>query len=111
MAKEDRNMVDDFDYEGIKFSISKKDYWKIEKQNNICINVFCYGDGLTYPVYVSDQKFHNSMDLLLISNENKSHYVYIKDFNKKKKIIMIKKIKIKDIFVNVVYSVLVVKKF
>ena len=84
MAKEDRNMVDDFDYEGIKFSISKKDYWKIEKQNNICINVFCYGDGLTYPVYVSDQKFHNSMDLLLISNENKSHYVYIKDFNKKK---------------------------
>ena len=37
---------------------------------------------MTYPVYVSDQKFENYMDLLLISNENKSHYVYIKDFNR-----------------------------
>ena len=44
--------------------------------------MFCYENGLTYPVYVSDQKFHNSMDLLLISDENKSHYVYIKDFNR-----------------------------
>ena len=34
---------------------------------------------MTYPIYVSDQKFENPMDLLLISNENKSHYVYIKD--------------------------------
>ena len=35
-----------------------------------------------FPVYVSDQKFKNFMDLLLISNENKSHYVYIKDINR-----------------------------
>ena len=44
--------------------------------------MFCCENELTYPVYVSGQKFHNSMDLLLISNENKSHYVYIKDFNR-----------------------------
>ena len=62
--------------------ISKKDYCKVERQNNICINLFCYESGLAYPVYVSDQMFHNSMDLLLISNEKKSHYVYIKDFDK-----------------------------
>ena len=37
---------------------------------------------MTYPVYVSDQKFENCVDLLLIADENKSHYVYIKDFNK-----------------------------
>ena len=37
---------------------------------------------MTYPVYVSVQKFGDSMDLLLISDENKSHYVYIKDFNR-----------------------------
>ena len=63
-------------------SVSKKDYYRIERQNNICINLFCYENGLTYPVYVSYQKFHNSMDLLLISDENKSDYVYIKDFNR-----------------------------
>ena len=75
-------MINDLEYKGIKFPVSKKDYCKVERQNNICIIVFCYENGLTYLVYVSDQKFHNSMDLLLISNENKSHYVYIKDFQR-----------------------------
>ena len=44
--------------------------------------MFCYENGLTYPIYVSDNKFSDRMDLLLIFNENKSHYVYIKDFNR-----------------------------
>ena len=75
-------MISDINYEGIEFPVSKKDYCKVEKQNNICINVFCYENGLTYSVYLSDQKFGDTMDLLLITNENKSHYVYIKDFNR-----------------------------
>ena len=82
ITKEDKNMIDDPDYEEIKSPVSEKDYCRIERQNNICINASCYENGLTYPVYVSDQKFHNSIDLLLISDENNSHYVYIKDFNK-----------------------------
>ena len=86
----------------------KKEYCKIEKQNNIWINVFCYENGLTYPVYLSDQKFRDSMDLLVKSDENKSHYMYIKDFNR----FMCNKtkIKIKNIFANIVYSVLVVDR-
>ena len=64
------------------FGVSKKDYFKIETQNNICIDVFCYKNGLTYPVYALDKKFGNSMDLLLIASENKSHYMYIKDFSR-----------------------------
>ena len=75
-------MINDLDYEGIKFPVSKKDYCRTERQNNISINVFYYENGLTYPIYVSDQKFRDCMDLLLISNENKSHYVYINDFNR-----------------------------
>ena len=75
ITKEDKNMTNDLNYEAIKFPVSEKDYCKIERQNNICINVFCHENGLTYPVYVSDQKFHNSMDLLLIYDNNKSHYV------------------------------------
>ena len=75
-------MINDLNYEGIKLPVSKKDYCRIERQNNICINVFCYENNLTYPVYVSDEKFENCMDLLLMSDENKSHYVYIKVFNK-----------------------------
>ena len=75
-------MINDFSYEGIEFPVSRKDYCKIERQNNICINVFCYGNGLNYPVYVSDQKFYDSMDLLLISDKNKFHCVYVKDFDR-----------------------------
>ena len=66
----------------LNFLSQKKDYCRIERQNNICINVFCYENNLAYPLYLSHQKFHNSMDLLLISDENKPHYVYIKDFNR-----------------------------
>ena len=33
-------MVDNLDYEDIEFPVSKKDFGKIEKKNNICINVF-----------------------------------------------------------------------
>ena len=109
ITKEDKEIVSKLNYQGIKFPVSRKDYCKVEKQNNICINVFCYKSKLTYPVYLSNQGFKYCIDLLLISNKNKSYYVYIKDFNR----FMFnktKKIKIKNIFVNVVYSVLVVKK-
>ena len=37
---------------------------------------------LTYPVYVSNEKFENCMDLLPITDENKTHCVYIKDFKR-----------------------------
>ena len=82
ITKKDQEMINKLDYEGIKCQILKKDYCEIERQNNICINVFCYETGLTYLIYVSNQKFKDSMDLLLTSNENKSHYAYIKDFNR-----------------------------
>ena len=62
-------MVNDLDYEDIKFPVSRKDFRKIEQENSICINVFCYENDLTFPVYVSDQKFKNSMHLLLISDK------------------------------------------
>ena len=85
----------------------EKDFSKIETKNNICINVFCYENKLTFSIYVSNQKFENSMDLLHIIHGDKSHYVYIKVltdlcFTKQK-------IKTKNTFAKVVYSVLVVK--
>ena len=37
---------------------------------------------MIFPIHISDQKFEDSMDLLLLIDNDKSHYVYIKDFNK-----------------------------
>ena len=61
--------------------MQEKDFEKIEVQNNICINVFGYENELVFTVYISDQTFKISIDLLLLINDNKSHYVYITDFN------------------------------
>ena len=71
--KKDKEFVNNLNYEGIDFPISKKDC-KIETQNKICINVSCYENKTTYPVYLSDQEFSDSIDLLLISNE------FVKEF-------------------------------
>ena len=54
ITRQDRELVNTLDYEGINFTVSKKDYCGIEMQNKICINVFCYDNKLTYPVYLLD---------------------------------------------------------
>ena len=106
IAKADKKMANDLDYEDVEFPVSKKYFSKIEKKNNIFINAFCYESGLVYPVSVSDQEFKNCMDLLLIGDGNKSHYVYIHDLCAIKQ-----SVKIKNTFADIVYNILVLKKF
>ena len=62
--------------------MQEKYFNKIEVKNNIYINLFGYENGLVFPVYVSDRKFEDSMDLLLLIDDDKSHYVYIKNFDR-----------------------------
>ena len=75
-------MVHDLDYEGNELLLTKRDSSRNEQKNNIWINVLCYENDLTYPVYVSNETFENCKDLLMIIEENRSHYVYIKYFNR-----------------------------
>ena len=51
--------------------MKEKDFSKIEVKNNICTNVFGYEDDLVLPIYVLDQKFEDSMDLLLLNDNDK----------------------------------------
>ena len=81
ILKNDRKSACNLNYDRIEFPVKEKDFKKIEVQNNICINMFGYENELVFPIYVSDQKFEDSMDLLLLINDDKSRYVYIKDFN------------------------------
>ena len=70
--------------------------------------MFGYENELVFPIYVSDKKFQDSMDLLLLTKDDKSHYVHIKDLNT----FMFHKTKNKNKkwFVKVVYNALVVKR-
>ena len=50
--------------------MQEKDFKKIEVKNNICVNVFSYEDVLVFPIYVSDQMFQDSRDLLLLIDDD-----------------------------------------
>ena len=67
---------------GIECPVQEKNFNKIEVKNNICINVFGHENRLIFPIYVSYQKFEDSIDLLLLIDNDKSHYVYIKHFDR-----------------------------
>ena len=82
ITRDDEKLANDLNYYRIEFPVLEKDFGQIEKKNNICINVYCYENKLVFPIYVSDQKSENSMDLLLIIDGNKSHHVFIKDFDR-----------------------------
>ena len=93
ITKKDKEMINKLNYEEIKFPVSKKN------KTIFALNMSCYESGLTYPIYVSSQKFKDCIDLLLISK-------ILTDLCAIKQTIMQT-----TIFVNVVYNVLVVKKF
>ena len=81
IKKSDKQYIQDLDYTGIEFPVTTKQYNKIEKQNEIRINVFGYENKQPYPIFVSKEKYNNQMNLLLITEDDKKHYVIIKDFN------------------------------
>ena len=79
--KVDKEMINELNYDGIDFPLSQKHYNKVEKQNNIRINVFGYEKGQPFPIHISKETFEDQMNLLLITEDEKKHYVLIKDFN------------------------------
>ena len=81
IKKEDKKMINELNYDGINFPLSPKHYNKVEKQNSIRINVFGYEDGQPFPIHISKETFEYQMNLLLITKDEKKHYVLIKDFN------------------------------
>ena len=81
ITKIDREIACNLNYDRIEFPVEEKGFKKIEMENNICTKVFCYENEMVFPIYASDQKFQNSMNLLLLIDGDISHYVYIKDFN------------------------------
>ena len=57
IKKEDKKMINELNYYGIKFPLSQKHYNKVEKQNSIRINVFGYEDGQPFPIHISKETF------------------------------------------------------
>ena len=81
IKKDDKKKVNELNYDGAEFPVSQRHHNEVEKQNSIRINVFGYEDGQPFPIKISKETFEDQMNLLLITKDEKKHYVLIKDFN------------------------------
>ena len=104
IKKEDKKMINELNYDGIDFPLSQKHYNKVERQNSIRINVFGYEDGQPFPIHISKETFEDQMNLLLITKDEKKHYVLIKDFNAFMYNLVNRNIKKESTFVCIVYN-------
>ena len=82
IKKFDKQYINKLDYSGIEFPVTTKRYNKIEKRNEININVFGYENKQPYPIFVSKETYDRELNLLLITENDNKHYVLIKDFNR-----------------------------
>ena len=73
-------LINEMNYDGIDFPLSQKRYNKVEKQNSIRINVFGFENREPFLIHISKETFEDQMNLLLITKDEKKHYVLIKDF-------------------------------
>jgi hypothetical protein len=78
-----KKVQDKYNYDGIEFPVSYDDIYKFEELNNICIYVYSIDDDkviLDKPGSL-DYLQTDIAYLLRIEDENKSHYVYIKNID------------------------------
>ena len=77
-----------FNWKNIKFPVNFKDIDIFERQNPYSVNVFSYDQYLCdkheyiYPIKINKNKDRKVIKLLLISDEEKQHYCWIKSMSR-----------------------------
>ena len=82
IKESDKIIAKQLNYDGIEFLVTVKPINKIGKQNDIRVNVFGYENKQKFPIHISKEKFEKTLNLLLIKEGDKEHYVPIKDFDR-----------------------------
>ena len=74
----------DLNMSGIEYPVSLSQIKKIEKQNQISINVYGYEKGAVFPLYITklDGVVVQEIDLLYLKEENQTHYCWIKSLSR-----------------------------
>merc|ERR1711936_437835 len=75
--------LDEVKTDGISMPMRLQQIPKFEKMNNLTINVYMSNKSGSdiWPVYISKRRGDEPINLLLLSDDEKSHYTYIKNFN------------------------------
>ena len=79
--KQDKKIDANLNYSDIVFPLNINDYEKIEDRFQMQVNVFGH-ENKVYPLHISKKPYDQMFNLLLITEQGKSHYVFIKDFNR-----------------------------
>ena len=79
--KQDKKIAANLSYSDIVFPLDINDYEKIEGRFQMQVNVFGY-ENKAYPLNISKRSYNQTLNLLLITGKDKSHHVFIKDFNR-----------------------------
>ena len=77
----DKEMAANLNYSDIVFPLDINDYEKIEDRFQMQVNGFGY-ENKVYPLYISKKSYDQTLNLLLITEKDKSHYVILKHFNR-----------------------------
>ena len=75
IKKQDKKIAETLDYSGINFPMKARYYGIVEERFNIYVN-------RVRPLYTSKKSNKQKLNVLLISDEEKSHHIFIKDFNR-----------------------------
>ena len=106
--KQDKKIAANSNYLDIVFPLDFSPCEKVEDRFQMLVNVFGY-ENKVYPLHISKKPYNQTLNLLLIIEKDKSHYVFIKDLNR----LMFSrtKHKIKKIIAFLVYKVSLKKKY
>ena len=75
IKKQDKKIAETLDYRGINFPMKARDYEIVEERFNINVIVFWYEKSV-FRLHVSKKSNEQVLNVLLISNEEKSHCSY-----------------------------------
>ena len=75
--KQDKKIAANLNYSDIAFPLELMIMTKLK------IDFKCFGyENKIHPLYISKKSYNQMLNLLLITEKDKSHYVLIKDFNR-----------------------------
>lgn len=69
-------------FDDISFPVKMADISKFEQQNKLSVNVFGYEKRDIFPIHITKHRFEQHVNLLMISDQKKYHYCWIKDLNR-----------------------------
>lgn len=78
-----RDYENELNMKDIEYQVSLTKLEKFEKENLISVNVFGFEEGGAFPLYLTKiENGYTEVDLLYLSNEDKSHYCWIKNLDR-----------------------------